>query len=244
MIPIDPAQTWNESGCGGQPSEPRAAHAKPIQRHGSADLRVRPLGIHPKTPATMGREQPWTGPAPISAGHPTEHAIRPGPDPGWRGGGPLCPLPWAFIRKHPSRWAENRPGSAWPRLRWVSLRAHHPPGAGSRTAGGRTSVSAPMDIHPKTSAPMGREQTRIGQAPHQPTAAPTVCEGPRATTQPAQRANNSSYGPRGSRNGWPVGPDDRPFGPAIHAQISPDLGRKSSIDIAPHASRPIHQQRP
>ena len=33
--------------------------------------------------------------------------------------------------------------------------------------GRRTSVSAPLRIHPKTPAPMGREPTRTGQPPDQ-----------------------------------------------------------------------------
>ena len=37
------------------------------QRRGSADLCVRPLGIHRKTPVPMGREQIWIGPDPQSS---------------------------------------------------------------------------------------------------------------------------------------------------------------------------------
>jgi hypothetical protein len=51
--------------CGGEPCEPRTVHAQQNQHRGSADLCVRPLGIRRKIAVPMGREQIWTGPAPV-----------------------------------------------------------------------------------------------------------------------------------------------------------------------------------
>jgi hypothetical protein len=70
-----------------------------------------------------------------------------------------------FIRRPPSRWAENNLDRPSQCLRWASNRAHLSPGARNRVAGGRTSVSAPMGIHPQTPVPMGREPTWIDSAP-------------------------------------------------------------------------------
>jgi hypothetical protein len=41
-------------------------------------------------------------------------------------------------------------------------REHHPKGAGTRVAGGRTSVSAPLDLDRKTIVPPGNQKTWIG----------------------------------------------------------------------------------
>ncbi len=112
-------------------------------------------------------------------GRPSEQSTRLGPETGWRERGPPCP-PAGHSSEDPrtdgQRTTRGRPS---PHLRWASNRAHRPPGARSRVAGGRTSVSAPMDIHPKTPAPMGREQPWTGTAPHQlPAVQPNRANGP------------------------------------------------------------------
>jgi hypothetical protein len=84
-----------------------------------------------------------------------------GPEPASRGGGPLCPLRWAFIRRQPHRRAGN------PRRPKIPIRSHTDiPRKGSRTSavGGRTSVSAPLGVHPRTAAPMGNELVWNGNA--------------------------------------------------------------------------------
>ena len=45
----------------------------------------------------------------------TTNRLRP-TQPGWRGGGPLCPLRWAWVRRQPSGGAGKRRGSARPLL--------------------------------------------------------------------------------------------------------------------------------
>ena len=77
------------------------------QRHGSADLCVRPLGVHPRTPAPLGSPTAWTGnPNPLTH---INHAGK-GPEPASRGGGPLCPLRWGFIRGYSHRWVAKEFG--------------------------------------------------------------------------------------------------------------------------------------
>jgi len=78
------------------------------QRHGRARLRPsRSAGLACSNTEPMGREQPWISPAPRPAGHPPEQTIRLGPETGWRGGGPPCPLRWAFVRRQPLEWTKK-----------------------------------------------------------------------------------------------------------------------------------------
>jgi hypothetical protein len=73
--------------------------------------------------------------------------------------GPLCPLRWAFIRRHPHRWVANPRGPENP------IRSHTDiarKGTRTSAAGGRTSVSAPLGIYPETLAPMGRQSAWTG----------------------------------------------------------------------------------
>ena len=68
--------------------------------------------------------------------------------------GPLCPLRWAFIRRHPHRWVANPRGPENP------IRSHTDiarKGTRTSAAGGRTSVSAPLSVHPRILAPMGSQ---------------------------------------------------------------------------------------
>jgi hypothetical protein len=58
-----------------------------------------------------------------------------------------------------------------------------PQGPSTRAAGGRTSVSAPLDIQPKTPVPMGRPTTWIGQPP--------MCAPP---SKPSARAQHPGRG--------------------------------------------------
>jgi hypothetical protein len=68
----------------------------PLGRAGgtAGPLGRRPVAVRGSTVRTTSRSRP------------TQPALR--------GGGPLCPLRWAFVGRPPSRWAENQSGSARP----------------------------------------------------------------------------------------------------------------------------------
>jgi hypothetical protein len=74
-----------------------------------------PSGTTCRDQTAWGRGDGERPNGPRSAERPSEHIVRKEPVTGWRGGGPLCPLPWAVIRKHPPRRAENQLGSGRPR---------------------------------------------------------------------------------------------------------------------------------
>jgi len=115
-----------------------------------------PLDKHPTIPAPMGREKTWIGTPNVLA---TENTLRKGPAPGSRGGGPLCPLRWTNIRKpRPNGQRKNLDRNP----QCARHRAHPPQGPNTRVAGGRTSVSAPLDIQPKTPGPLGGPSAWIG----------------------------------------------------------------------------------
>jgi hypothetical protein len=68
-----------------------------------------PLGRAGGTPGPLGRRPVAVRGSTVrttSRSRPTK--------PARRGGGPLCPLRWAFVGRPPSRWAENQSGSARP----------------------------------------------------------------------------------------------------------------------------------
>ena len=60
----------------------------------------------------------------------------------------------AFIRSHPHRWAGNPRG---PEIPIRSLTFITRKGTRTSVAGGRTSVSAPLSVHPRILAPMGSQ---------------------------------------------------------------------------------------
>ena len=71
--------------------------------------------------------------------------------------------------------------------RWTPTHKHSLPGSRNRVAGGRTSVSAPLDKHPKRPVPLGREKTWISN--------PNV---PATENPPPQGANTRVAGGRTS----------------------------------------------
>ena len=75
------------------------------------DLCVRSAGRSPEDTRTNG--QPIRVDRKSQSAH-TQTARGKGPEPASRGGGPLCPLRWAFIRSHPHRWATNACGMETP----------------------------------------------------------------------------------------------------------------------------------
>ena len=92
-----------------------------------------PLDKHPKTPAPTDSTKTRNGQPPNVRA--TANTHRKGPAPGWRGGGPPCPLHWANIRKHPSQWVAQQPGSANPNVRPTANTPRKGPAPGWRGGG-------------------------------------------------------------------------------------------------------------
>ena len=142
---------------------------------------------------------------PSSAGHPSEHTVRLGPETGWRGGGPLCPLRWALFRGSPTQWAARNHGSA-NNLRWA-LNQRHPPARAQAQGGGgadlrvrstgRLSEDHRPDGQPKTmdrptTPPLGARPQHPRHLPragaHPVLLHPVGGEGPRRGDEEATRA--------------------------------------------------------
>ena len=70
-----------------------------------------PLDVPPRVTAAMGHPTTWIGNPDV---RPSRDIVRMEPEKGWRGGGPLCPLRWVFLRDHPHRWAAQPNGSGIP----------------------------------------------------------------------------------------------------------------------------------
>jgi len=70
-----------------------------------------PLGDCPQITDPMGSQKPWIVQQPPLDAQPKTPS-REGPNTRWRGGGPLCPLRWALLRRSPTRWAAEDHGSA------------------------------------------------------------------------------------------------------------------------------------
>ena len=77
------------------------------QRRGGADLCVRSAGRSPEDTRTNG--QPIRVDRKSQSAH-TQTARGKGPEPASRGGGPLCPLRWGFIRGYSHRWVAKEFG--------------------------------------------------------------------------------------------------------------------------------------
>jgi hypothetical protein len=102
-----------------------------------------------------------------SAGFGSKEKLRKGPAPGWRGGGPPCPLRWVGIGRETCRRAAKKPGSETPNVHPTENTLRKGPTTGWR--GGRTSVSAPLGWDRQRIVPLGSQKTRIGNpcVPHQ-----------------------------------------------------------------------------
>jgi hypothetical protein len=71
-----------------------------------------PLGLCRMKTERVGRPKPWIE---NPKRHPTKTDHPLGPNHGWRGGGPPCPLRWMLIRRHPTNWAAKNPESKTPK---------------------------------------------------------------------------------------------------------------------------------
>jgi hypothetical protein len=158
-----------------QPCEPRAVHAQQNQHGGSADLCVRSAGRLSGDTRPAGQKQTWIGSAPVSAGRPSKHTLRLGPVTGWRGGGPLCPLRWAFV----GRPRTDGQRTTWDRLSPPSFRCQaivrgssacvieHPPRPCPEGAFAVATRSLPIGAGVIGWMPIGRTQRSGGRGPRE-----------------------------------------------------------------------------
>ena len=91
----------------------------PTRTGGGRTSESAPLDVPLKTRAPMGRQQTFIRNPHMRA---NENTLRKGRVPGWRGGGPPCPLRWTSLCKPPPQWAVQ---SAWIETHAHSTAKHH-----------------------------------------------------------------------------------------------------------------------
>ena len=151
--PLEPLPGFGP--CGGRLSggtavaEPPATFLSPFRAATRQSNAVRPGAVEFRSPDPLGIQ--------------SKENVRMAPAITWRGRGSLCPLRWVCVGRLAHRWAENKPGSAWPRP--LGIHPSTPSARGQRQCGGSADlcVRSAGCLSEGTRAD-GQRQTWIGLA--------------------------------------------------------------------------------